>query len=113
MGDIGSLLRRAMIYETAESAAYSQDGIQKDIEAMAESIGTVKDRFGGDQQLLTRADASVTAWLAEIDKINALMDENRYEEAREEFSGAYQTMEQELNQNVLAISNSSEESPFP
>lgn len=105
MSDIGSLTRRAIIYQTPESDAYSQAEIQKDVTAMSESISLVKERFSGDTQLLTTADASVEAWLAEIDKISSLMDHNRYDEAMSEFGGAYQKLEQEINQNVLAISN--------
>ncbi|WP_373263217.1 methyl-accepting chemotaxis protein [Hungatella hathewayi] len=109
ISDIGSLLRRAMIYQTPESDAYSQNAIQKDVEELSENIAVVKERFSGDEQMLLKADATVEKWLAEIDKINSLMDENRYEEARKEFSNIYQQLEQELNQNVLDISDYSEQ----
>lgn len=109
MSDIGSLLRRGMIYQTPDSDQYSQERIAKDIEAMTVSISLVKERFTGDQQLLVKADTAVAAWLEQIEVINGLMDENRYEEAMAAFSGVYQELEDTVNQRVLEISTYSGE----
>lgn len=109
MGDIGSLMRRAIIYQTPESDKYSQDAIAEDVQEMGERINLVKERFTGDTQLLTAADETVELWLAEIDKLNDMMDKNQYEDAIKEFSGTYQELEKDVNENVTRISQLSEE----
>lgn len=106
--DIGSILRRAMIYQTPESNSSSQAGIQEDIAAMQDSINTVHDRFTGDSQLLSKADATVVDWLAEIEKINKMMDQNQYQEAIQEFSNVFVPLEEEFSRNVQNISDYSE-----
>lgn len=59
--------------------------------------------------MLLTADAIVEKWILEIDKINKLMDENRYEEALAEFTNVYQPLEDDMNQIVLGISDKAEE----
>lgn len=107
MSEIGSNIRRAMIYQTPERTQETTEFISQSLAEMNERIQDLKTRFKGDQKLITDADAATAGWLAANDKLRVMMENEQYSEAIDFFRTEYMPMEEALSSSVKLVSEDS------
>lgn len=101
---ISGSIKEAMVYRTSEQTKKTTDTVSNTLSDMNAKIELVNSAFKGETVLLENADAALKVWLSENDKLRALMEEKKYDEAITLFENSYLAAENNAETAISKIS---------